>query len=135
MLNESFRLIRFCDQGTVRGQSAVNPFLTRRSDSCGMKPIILLLVTLLAACASPDPAYFGADRHEITLQGIRFVVFQKDNHAEVIRLGYLSRPARDPVPALMEQAVERTTGCAIIAGSRRTGLPGDTGEARFRLRC
>lgn len=135
MLNESFRLIRFCDQGTVRGQSAVNPFLTCRSDVRGMKPMILLLVTLLAACASPDPAYFGADRHEITLQGIRFVVFQKDNHAEVIRLGYLSRPARDPVPALMEQAVERTTGCAVIAGSRRTGLPGDTGEARFRLRC
>jgi hypothetical protein len=35
----------------------------------------------------------------------------------------------------MVQAAEAATGCAVIPGSMVTGLPGDTGEARFRLRC
>ncbi len=95
----------------------------------------LALILLLAACASPAPEFFGAVRHDITLDGIRFAVFHKDHDAEVIRLGYLSRSARAPVPALMVQAAEATTGCKVIANSMRTRIPGDTGEARFTLRC
>lgn len=99
-----------------------------------MKTLPLLLV--LAACgASPAPQFFGAARHEITLGGIDFVVFHKDTRAEVVRLGYLTRRDRLPVPELMAQAVEQTTGCRVIPGSMITGLPGDTGEARFRLNC
>lgn len=99
-----------------------------------MKQLIPLL--LLAACgASPAPQFFGAERHEITLGGIPFVVFHKENKAEVVRLGYLTRAERAAVPDLMVQAVERTTGCKVIPGSIVTGVPGDTGEARFRLRC
>jgi hypothetical protein len=91
---------------------------------------------LLAACgASPAPKFFGATRHDITLGGINFVVFQKDNAAEVVRLGYLTRAGRAPVPDLMAQAAEQTTGCKVIPGSMITGLPGDTGEAKFRLNC
>ena len=90
---------------------------------------------LLAACASPAPEFFGAARHEITLDGIRFVVLHKGEAAEVIRMGYLKLAERAAVPALMLRAVEETTGCAVIAGSVVTGLPGDTGEARMRLRC
>lgn len=78
---------------------------------------------------------FGAVRSEVTVQGIRFVVFRKDNRAEVVRMGYLTRAERAPVPGLMLQAVEQATGCRARAGSVTTGLPGDTGEARMALDC
>lgn len=99
-----------------------------------MRPRFAALL-LLSACASPAPEFFGATRHEITLEGIRFVVLHKGRAAEVVRLGYLTLADRAPVPALMLRAVEQTTGCAVIPGSVVTGLPGDTGEARMRLRC
>lgn len=99
-----------------------------------MKSLWPLLI--LAACgAQPAPQFFGATRHDITLGGINFVVFQKDKYAEVVRLGYLTRAERAPIPDLMAQAAEQTTGCKVIPGSMITGLPGDTGEAKFRLNC
>lgn len=99
-----------------------------------MKSLWPLLI--LAACgAQPAPQFFGATRHDITLGGINFVVFQKDKYAEVVRLGYLTRAERAPIPDLMAQAAEQTTGCKVIPGSMITGLPGDTGEAKFRLTC
>lgn len=99
-----------------------------------MKHLWPLLI--LAACgAQPAPQFFGATRHEITLGGINFVVFQKDKYAEVVRLGYLTRAERVPVADLMAQAAEQTTGCKVVPGSMVTGLPGDTGEAKFRLTC
>ena len=55
-------------------------------------PVILVsLILLLAACASPAPRYFNATRHDITLENIHFAVFHDGNSAEVIRLGYLTR--------------------------------------------
>lgn len=96
----------------------------------------LLPLLFLAACgASPAPQFFGATRSAVTLGGIDFVVFQQDDRAEVVRLGYLTPAQRGPVPALMEQAAAQATGCKVVPGSMVTGLPGDTGEARFRLRC
>ena len=102
-----------------------------------MKQILVpALLFLLAACgAQPAPQFFGATRSEITLEGIDFVVFRKEDRAEVIRMGYLTLAERAPVPRLMEEAVRRTTGCTPVPGSMVTGLPGDTGEARFRLDC
>lgn len=100
-----------------------------------MRPILMMLVLLLTACgASPAPQFLGATRHDITLGGIRFAVLHKDDQAEVIRLGYLTRAQRDRVPPLMRAAVEQTTGCRV-RGDLVTKLPGDTGEARARLDC
>jgi len=93
------------------------------------------LILALAACASPAPEFFGATRHEITLSGIDFVVWQDGERAEVTRLGYLGRAGRAAVPALMLTAVETVTGCRVRPGSVRTGIPGDTGEARMSLDC
>lgn len=92
-------------------------------------------LALLAACASPAPEFFGAVRHDLELGGIRFTVFWKGERAEVIRLGYLTRAQRAPVPALMIRAAEQATGCRVLPGSVVTGLPGDTGEARMDLDC
>ena len=92
----------------------------------GMKHLILLLI--LSACgASPAPQFFGAIRHEVTLSGINFVVFQKDDRAEVVRLGYLTR-------------AERAAGARSDDPGRRTnhrlprgyGLDGDRPAGRYR---
>ncbi len=98
-----------------------------------MRPILLLL--LLSACASPAPEFIGATRTKVTRGGIDFVVFHAGSRAEVVRMGYLSRSARAPVPGLMAEAAAAASGCRVIANSMKTGIPGDTGEARFGLDC
>ena len=95
---------------------------------------------ILASCAaSPAPVFFGAKRHEVVIDGYRFAVFLKGDHAEVVRLGYLARPARDGVPARMIAAAEQVSGCKVQGPAtgiwRSPSLPGDTGEARFALDC
>ncbi|MGL4280356.1 MAG: hypothetical protein ACRCS0_08325 [Albidovulum sp.] len=93
------------------------------------------LLLLLAACATPAPDFFGAARHDVTRGGIDFVVYQRDDEVEVVRMGYLKRAARAAVPRLMEEAAAEATGCRVIPGSMRTKIPGDTGVARFDLDC
>ena len=100
-----------------------------------MKLMIVPLMVLLVACESPAPQMFGAQKHEIVLGGIRFVVFEKAGRAEVLRMGYLRRPERAVVPELMIDAVERATGCRVQRDTVVTGLPGDTGEARMAISC
>jgi len=102
--------------------------------------LILLPVLLFAACgAQPGPAFFGAERQELNLEGISFVVFRRGDHAEVIRLGYLSRAEREAVPALMARAAAQATGCTVTGPGRGIWASpsrlGDTGEATFRLSC
>lgn len=100
-----------------------------------MRLITLALLTLISACASPAPGFIGAERRDVTVDGIRFAVFQRESEAEVIRLGYLTRKERAPVPGLMMQAAGQATGCTPIPDSMVTKIPGDTGEARISLRC
>lgn len=97
--------------------------------------VFIFPIFLTACVASPAPQFFGATRSEVVQGGISFVVFHKENWAEVVRMGYLTRAERAPVPALMVKAAEQATGCQVIPGSMITGLPGDTGEARFELQC
>ena len=105
-----------------------------------MSRATLFICLLLIGCgASPAPQFFGAIRHDMTLDGIGFTVFVKADKAEVIRLGYLSRSARDRVPPLMVRAAELASGCKVAGPAeglyRSPSLPGDTGEARFQLAC
>jgi hypothetical protein len=95
----------------------------------------LLILAVLSGCASPAPDYFGAVRREVTKGGMDFVVFQKGSEVEVVRLGYLTRAQRAPVPKLMEEAAAEVTRCRVIPNSMRTKIPGDTGVARFDLDC
>lgn len=100
---------------------------------------IFAILLCLSACASPSPQFFGAQRHDLELEGIRFTVFHRaaalGDFAEVVRMGYLRRDQRAPVQALMVRAAEEATGCRAIPGSFVTRLPGDTGEARLELSC
>lgn len=100
-----------------------------------MSPCLLPLLLLTASCASPAPEFFGAERSAVRQDGIEFVVFHKGERAEVVRRGYLGPKDRAGVQEAMILAAEQATGCAVLPGSLRTGIPGDTGEARMALRC
>lgn len=100
-----------------------------------MSRILLSMLLLLAGCATPALDMSGARRHQITLEGISFLVFHRGDRAEVVRMGYLPRRDHDHVPALMRLAAAQATGCAVITGSMGTSSPGDTGVARFHMRC
>ncbi|WP_245873073.1 hypothetical protein [Albidovulum inexpectatum] len=93
------------------------------------------MILFTGACVSPAPDFFGAERHDLTLDGIDFVVYHKGSEVEVVRMNYLPRAQRAHVPALMRQVAERATGCRVVPNSMRTRLPGDTGVARFDLDC
>lgn len=97
-----------------------------------MYRIALLSAFLLTACgAQPAPEFFGAKRTDIRHDGRDYVVYQKGNRAEIIRMGFLRpgqhRATRDTMTLLLE----RVTGCPINAAT----LQGDSGEMRTTLRC
>lgn len=99
-------------------------------------PLLVALILTLAGCSSPSYQFSGQPRHEISLQGHRFAVYQNGNEAEVIRLGgWIPRAARRPLPGLMTEAAGRATGCKPLAGSYAPYLQGDTGVARVELIC
>lgn len=100
-----------------------------------LRLVPLLPLLALAACVSPAPDFFGATRQEVMRGGIRFVIYRSGAEVEVVRMGYISRPARAAVPRLMAEAVEEATGCPVVPGSMTTKIPGDTGVARFDLNC
>ncbi|MFI0396851.1 hypothetical protein [Paracoccus jiaweipingae] len=93
------------------------------------------LILLLAACAWPDPDYMGVAGRPVTLDGIRFTVFHRDQQVQVIRHGYLTRAQRAPVQALMMRAAAQATGCRVLPDSLTTKIPGDTGVADLRVDC
>ena len=92
----------------------------------------LLLPLLLAACgASPAPEFFGATRTEVTVSGRDYVVLQKGNRVEVIRLGYARRGEHQEIRATMIELIPTVTGCTM----RESTLTGDSGEMRGSIIC
>lgn len=96
-----------------------------------MKPFALLLPLLLAACVSPAPEFFGATRTEVTVSGRDYVVLQKGERVEVIRLGYAHRGEHQEIRATMIELIPTVTGCTL----RESTLTGDSGEMRGSLNC
>ncbi len=94
-----------------------------------MKALIALL--LLAACASPAPEFLGARKTEVTRDGRTYVVMQKGERVEVIRLGYARRGEHQAIRATMIELIPAVTGCTL----REATLQGDSGEMRATLNC
>lgn len=92
----------------------------------------LVLMVLLAGCgASAAPEFFGATRTEVTVQGRDYVVMQKGERVEVIRLGYARRGDHQAIRAAMIELIPEVTGCIL----REATLQGDSGEMRGSLNC
>ena len=97
-----------------------------------MQRAALALTLTLAACgAQPAPEMFGAARKEATVDGRQYVVLQKQNRVEVIRLGYARNGEHAGIRAAMIGLIEPTTGCKLNERS----LQGDSGEMRGTIRC
>jgi hypothetical protein len=95
-----------------------------------MRPVLLVL--LLSACgASPAPEFMGAERTEVTVSGRDYVIFQKGERVEVIRLGYARRGEHQEIRATMIELIPTVTGCKL----RDSTLQGDSGEMRGSLSC
>ena len=90
---------------------------------------------LVAACASPDRAYWGAEETPIILEDREYRVYHRPGEArprvQVIRMGYARRPEHPAILGAMRIAAETVTGCAVIEGSAE----GDSGVMNFRMRC
>jgi hypothetical protein len=92
----------------------------------------LLPLIFLAACgAQPSPAMFGAQRFEATRDGRDYVVFLKDNQAQIIRLGYATRGEHAGIRATMLALIPAVTGCKLNEDS----ATGDSGAITARVRC
>jgi len=50
------------------------------------RTLVLALIWLAACGAQPAPEMFGAVRKEVVVDGRQYVVYQKQNKVEVIRL-------------------------------------------------
>lgn len=93
--------------------------------------VLLILILILSACASPAPEFFGATRTEVTRDGRQYVVLQKGERVEVIRLGYAVRGEHQAIRATMIDLIPAVTGCTLREGT----LHGDSGEMRGSLNC
>ncbi len=92
---------------------------------------MLFLAIALSACASPAPEFLGATKTEVMRDGRQFVVFQKGERVEVIRLGYAARGEHQAIRATMIELIPEVTGCLL----RDATLQGDSGEMRGSLNC
>ena len=92
----------------------------------------LTLTLTLAACgAQPAPEMFGAVRKEVVVDGRQYIVYQKENKVEVIRMGHARNGEHQAIRAAMIGLIEPTTGCRLNERS----VQGDSGEMRGSIRC
>lgn len=97
--------------------------------------LIPTLFLALAGCASPSVDFMGAERRDVTVDGMRFAVFRRDTEAQIIRLDGVSRAKRGDLPLQMDQAAEDATGCDVIPASMTTQAHAASAVARVDLRC
>lgn len=91
----------------------------------------VLAALLLAACASPEPRFFGADRVTVERDGMRYALFTLGRETQVIRLSRTRRGTHEAQIATMIALAEAETGCRVVPGSAR----GDSGVLTVRLDC
>ena len=100
-----------------------------------MRLTLTLILTLLAACASPDRAYWGVEPQRVTIDGRDYSVHVRPDpprpRVQVIRLGYARRADHTAILAAMQRAAERASGCTVAPGS----VTGDSGVLNARLDC
>lgn len=114
---------------------------------------VILLLLMLAACASPHHEFWGVEpvvqrldgrdyavyvdrpdpAHRICLAGASLAGCRADRHprVQVIRTGYAPRSDHVAILHAMVAAAEGVSGCRIVEGSAE----GDTGVLTARLEC
>jgi hypothetical protein len=97
--------------------------------------LLIPLLVLLSACASPSHEYFGVPAQRVVVEGREFQVFVRRDggqaRAQVIRMGWARGRDHRPIITTMTVAAEQASGCAAVAGS----ISGDSGVQNLRLTC
>jgi hypothetical protein len=97
--------------------------------------LLIPLLVLLSACASPSHDYFGVPAQMVVVEGREFRVFVRRDggqaRAQVIRMGWAGGRDHRPIIATMTAAAEHASGCVAVAGS----IQGDSGVQNLRLTC
>ena len=97
-----------------------------------MRHLRFALFLVLCGCgAQPAPAFFGAQRTDVTRDGRSYAVYRKGNLVEVIRLGWAAPGEHQAIRETMIALIPEVTGCKPTD----TSLQGDSGEMRARLSC
>lgn len=98
-------------------------------------PFALLVIALLAGCASAGHEYWRTARQTVVIDARSYDVFARRDtvppRVQVIRRGYARRGEHAAILLAMVQAAEQATGCVVRPGS----AVGDSGVMNARLRC
>lgn len=89
------------------------------------------ILTLLAACTSPHPAFMGVEMQVIEVQGSTFQVRIKGEVAEAIRTNFEFVPKIGDTFPKAQQAMEIASGCKVVPNS----MKGDPALMRAKLKC
>ena len=92
---------------------------------------ILLMLMLVAGCASPALRFNGAERQEVRVGGHDFTVFALSDEAQVIRTNRVVLPDPAQVKASAVLAAEAATGCRVHRGR----ISGDAAILTVGLIC
>lgn len=92
---------------------------------------LVLLVALLASCASPSPQMMGGQQYHTEVGGSRFTLWRVGNRVEIYRTSPEMLPHLSEVMAKAAIAVRQTTGCRVKDGS----LAGDAALLKATLAC
>ena len=92
-------------------------------------PIVILLV--MAACASPSVQYIGVEGIPVDVEQSRFTVFKDGDNVQVIRTSREVLPNKQEVFAKATIAIERATGCSVKPNS----LTGDQAKVEAKVVC
>jgi hypothetical protein len=92
---------------------------------------LIPLIFLISCGPTPAPEFFAAAKTEVTRDGRQYVVYQKENRVEIIRLGYAKRGDHQAIRATMIALIPEVTGCKLNEKS----LQGDSGEMRGSITC
>ena len=96
---------------------------------------LLSLSLLLGGCGTASLDYLGAVRHEVSVEGQTFVVYQRAADAQVIRMDRLTDASRPGMAARMARAAEMASGCTAVPGSLVPQGDPNSSVARIQLNC
>jgi hypothetical protein len=74
---------------------------------------------------------FGSIRTEVSRDGRDYVVLQKGDQVEVVRLGFAGPRRHAAIRETMLALVPEVTGCQPVVGAWQ----GDSGQMRGKVRC
>jgi len=94
-----------------------------------MKPLLAILVLMLAGCNSPSTSFRGVPAARIAVDGSVFDVRVRGTLAEAIRINPQYAPRFGPIRARAGLAMELVSGCPV------TRVLGDQAQATGKLAC